>query len=137
MTAASSGSSTYKTIRCASDSRASIAAYRKAARELGEKSTAVVLEVQKIAQETGRSMAQVAINWIRQQPKAQMIPIIGARTAEQLKDNLAVAEWKLSDEQWARLDRAAAIDLGFPHGFLDGNRNVFGATRDLIDNHRV
>jgi aryl-alcohol dehydrogenase-like predicted oxidoreductase len=105
--------------------------------KLSEKSRAVVLEVQKIAGETGRSMAQVAINWIRQQPKAQMIPILGARSAEQLKDNLAVAEWKLSDEQWARLDKAASIDLGFPHGFLDNNPYIFGGTRDKIDSHRV
>src|SRR5262249_11477591 len=51
--------------------------------KLSEKSTNVVLEVQKIAAETGRSMAQVAINWVRQQPAAQMIPILGARSAEQ------------------------------------------------------
>jgi len=105
--------------------------------KLSEKSTAVLQEVQKIAQETGRSMAQVAINWIRQQSKAQMIPILGARSAEQLNDNLAVIEWKLSDEQWERLDTVAKIDLGFPHGFLDNNRNIFGATRDKIDSHRV
>ncbi|MBZ0289920.1 MAG: aldo/keto reductase, partial [Anaerolineae bacterium] len=43
--------------------------------KLSEKSTGVVQEVQKIAAETGRSMAQVAINWVRQQPAAQMIPI--------------------------------------------------------------
>jgi len=101
--------------------------------KLSEKSHSVVLEVQKIAGETGRSMAQVAINWVRQQPTARMIPILGARTAEQLADNLAAAEWKLSDEQWTRLDALAKIDLGFPHGFLDNNRYVFGATRDKID----
>jgi aryl-alcohol dehydrogenase-like predicted oxidoreductase len=105
--------------------------------KLSEKSTNVVLEVQKIAAETGRSMAQVAINWVRQQPAAQMIPILGARSAEQLKDNLAVIDWKLSPEQWSRLDQVAKIDLGFPHGFLDHNQYVFGATRDLIDSHRV
>jgi aryl-alcohol dehydrogenase-like predicted oxidoreductase len=104
--------------------------------KMSEKSRAVVLEVQKIAQESGCSMAQVAINWVRQQPQAQMIPILGARSAEQLTDNLAAAEWKLSEEQWARLDTVAKIDLGFPHGFLDNNQNIFGATRDLIDTRR-
>jgi aryl-alcohol dehydrogenase-like predicted oxidoreductase len=104
--------------------------------KLSEKSRSVVLEVQKIAEETGHSMAQVAINWVRQNPSARMIPILGARSAEQLADNLAAAEWKLSDEQWARLDAAAKIDLGFPHGFLDHNKYVFGATRDLIDTRR-
>jgi aryl-alcohol dehydrogenase-like predicted oxidoreductase len=105
--------------------------------KLGEKSTNVVLEVQKIAAEAGRSMAQVAINWVRQQPTAQMIPILGARSADQLQDNLATIDWKLTPEQWTRLDEAAKIDLGFPHGFLDNNRNIFGATRDKIDSHRV
>ncbi|MBL8155215.1 MAG: aldo/keto reductase, partial [Anaerolineae bacterium] len=105
--------------------------------KLGEKSMAVVLEVQKIAQETGRSMSEVAINWVRQQPAAQMIPILGARTLAQLEDNIATAEWKLTPEQWARLDELSRIELGFPHNFLPANRYVFGATFDQIDNHRV
>lgn len=104
--------------------------------KLSEKSHAVVLEVQRIAQETGRSMAQVAINWARQQPKAQIIPILGARTLAQLEDNLAAVEWTLTDEQFARLDAVSQIELGFPHGFLNGNPYVFGATYDRIDNHR-
>lgn len=105
--------------------------------KLGEKSVKVVLEVQKVAEETGKPMSQVAINWVMQQPKAQMIPILGARSAKQLKDNMGVLDWKLTDEQWKRLDEASAIDLGFPHGFLDGNRYIYGATLDKIDNHRV
>jgi aryl-alcohol dehydrogenase-like predicted oxidoreductase len=105
--------------------------------KLGEKSLKVVEEVEDISKEVGKPMSQVAINWVRQQPKAQMIPILGARTAKQLKDNLGVLDWKLSDEQWKCLDEASAIDLGFPHGFLDGNRNIYGATYDKIDNHRT
>ncbi len=101
--------------------------------KLSDKAKAVVLEVQKIAQETGHSMAQVAINWVRQRPNNLMIPILGARTAEHLKDNMGCLDWKLSDEQIQRLDDLSKIDLGFPHGFLDGNRNIFGATEALID----
>lgn len=105
--------------------------------KLGDKARAVVLEVQQIAAECGRSMAQVAINWVRQQrDKGQMIPILGARTTEQLADNLAVIEWELMPDQLARLDAASQIDLGFPHGFLDGNRYIFGATYDRIDGRR-
>lgn len=104
--------------------------------KLSEKSTNVVLEVQKIAQESGRSMAQVAINWVRQQSLAPMIPILGARSAEQLADNLAAVEWTLTPGQWQRLDEASKIDLGFPHDFLPGNSLIFGATFDKIDNHR-
>jgi aryl-alcohol dehydrogenase-like predicted oxidoreductase len=89
--------------------------------------------VDAIAKETGRSMAQVATNWVRQRSRAQVIPIIAARTAKQLADNLASLEWTLSPEQLERLDKASHIDLGFPHDFLEGNRNIFGATFDLID----
>ncbi len=105
--------------------------------KLGEKSVNVVKEVVKIAEEVGKSPAQVAINWVRQQKKAQMIPILGARKLDQLKDNLACLEWELTDEQWNRLDERASIELGFPHGFLDGNHYIFGATFDRVDNHRV
>ena len=104
---------------------------------MGEKSLKVVKEVQRISKEAGRSMSQVAINWVRQQPNAQMIPILGARSMEQLQDNLDVLEWKLTEEQWQRLDEVSAIDLGFPHGFLDGNRYIYGATYDKIDHHRI
>lgn len=106
--------------------------------KMSEKSTAVVREVQKIAAEVGRSMAQVAINWVRQRPNNQMIPILGARTIDQLKDNLAAHEWQLSDEQWNRLDELSKIDLGFPLNFLkDAEGLIFGTTFDKIDNHRV
>lgn len=101
--------------------------------KMSEKSRAVIEEVQKIAQESGRSMAQVAINWGRQKAGNQMIPILGARTATQLQDNLASTEWKLSEEQMQRLNTVSKIEMGFPHGFLDNNPYVFGATRDRID----
>jgi aryl-alcohol dehydrogenase-like predicted oxidoreductase len=104
--------------------------------KLSEKSTAVVLEVQKIAAESGHSMAQVALNWVRQRPHNPMIPILGARTADHLKDNMACLEWQLSAEQLQRLDDLSKIDLGFPHGFLDGNQYIFGATFDKIDRRR-
>jgi len=105
---------------------------------LSERATRVLAEVRNVADEASRPMSQVAINWIRQQQhKAQVIPIVGARSRSQLEDNLAVLEWQLSAEQLKRLDEAGAIDLGFPHGFLEGNRNIFGLTRDKIDSHRV
>jgi aryl-alcohol dehydrogenase-like predicted oxidoreductase len=105
--------------------------------KLSEKTQKVVTEVENISKEVGKPMSQVAINWVRQQPKAQMIPILGARSAKQLKANLGVLDWKLTDGQWKCLDEVSAIDLGFPHGFLDGNRYIYGATYDKIDNHRI
>jgi aryl-alcohol dehydrogenase-like predicted oxidoreductase len=105
--------------------------------KISERSSKIVNEVNRISEEVGKSMSQVAINWVRQQPKAQMIPILGARTVKQLKDNLGVLAWKLTDEQWKSLDDVSKIELGFPHGFLDRNRYIYGATQDLIDNHRI
>lgn len=99
----------------------------------------VVKEVVKIAEKVGRSPSQVAINWVRQQQhRAQIIPILGARTLEQLKDNMAVLEWSLTDAQLERLSKVSAIPLGFPHSFLPANRFVFGnpQTYRAIDNHR-
>ena len=104
---------------------------------LSEKSTSVVNEVEKISQEVGKPMSQVAINWVRQNPKAEMIPILGARSAKQLADNMAAIDWSLSAEQYKRLDEISAIDMGFPHGFLDGNHYIYGATYDKIDGRRA
>jgi len=104
--------------------------------KLSEKALSVVKEVQAISLETGRPMSQVAINWVRQQThKAQIIPIIGARTEAQLRDNLAVIEWSLTQEQLDRLEKVSAIDMGFPYGFNYANQYAYGATFDKIDNH--
>ncbi len=102
-----------------------------------EQTRNIIEAVRQIAEEVGRSRAQVAIQWVRQQQdKAQIIPIIGARTRAQLEDNLGVLDWSLTDEQFKRLDEVSAISMDFPHGFLDGNPYVYGATFDLIDDHR-
>ena len=105
--------------------------------KLSEKSQAVVKEVEKVANETGKSMAQVSINWVRQNPTAHVIPILGARSEKQLRDNLGAIDWTLTDEQYKRLDDASAIDMGFPHGLIKGRDIIFGTTFDKIDNHRV
>ncbi len=105
--------------------------------ELSDKSMAVVKEVEKIANEVGKPMSQVAINWVRQNTTARVIPILGARSEKQLKDNLGAIDWTLTEEQYKRLDEASAIDLGFPHGLIKGNDIIFGSTFDKIDNHRV
>ena len=81
-------------------------------------------------------MSQVAINWVRQRPKTEMIPILGARSIKQLKDNMASIEWSLTDEQCKRLDEVSAIDRGFPHDFLLGNPYIYGATFEKIDRIR-
>jgi diketogulonate reductase-like aldo/keto reductase len=80
----------------------------------------------------------VALNWVRQ--RHNTIPIIGARKLEQLKDNMACLEWTLSDEQLAQLDDVSAIELGFPHDFLNKpsvKQVMWGNTADSIVNHRT
>ena len=94
-----------------------------------------------LAQEIGHTPAQVAINWVRQRPAggAPIIPILGARSTAQLRENLGVLDFALTADQIARLDAIGAIQLGFPHDFLssDNVRNmIFGATFELTDNHR-
>jgi aryl-alcohol dehydrogenase-like predicted oxidoreductase len=74
----------------------------------------VVAAVKKVAEQTGRSMAQVALAWLRYRP-VPVIPIIGARKVEQLRDNLASLELQLTPEQVRMLDEASQIELSFPY----------------------
>lgn len=94
--------------------------------------------IKEIATANGRSTAQVAANWVRaQQGRGVIIPILGARSVDQLQDNLQILDWNLTVEELQRLDEVSQIELGFPHGFLDANQYIFGNTFDKIDNHHV
>lgn len=99
----------------------------------------IAAEVVAVAEEIGCKPAHVAISWLRQRPGV-IVPIIGARTLEQLNDNIASLAVKLSDTHMERLDAVSAFDLGFPHDFLANDPvrdNIFGGTQDMIDNHRA
>jgi aryl-alcohol dehydrogenase-like predicted oxidoreductase len=74
----------------------------------------VIDAVDSVAKETGRSVPQVAINWLLQRPTVSSI-ILGARNEEQLKQNLAAADFKLTDEQVTRLDGASARPEIYPY----------------------
>ncbi len=106
----------------------------------GQRARSLAEVVMEVADEAGRSPAQVALNWVRQQARGTpIIPIIGARSEAQITDNLAALEWQLSAEQMARLTEAGPIELGFPHTFFqadDVQSLIFGETGQLIDNHR-
>ncbi|MEU1746743.1 aldo/keto reductase [Micromonospora arida] len=82
-----------------------------------ERSLAIVDVVKDVAEELGRTPAQVALAWTLQNPGVTA-PVIGARTTEQLRENLGVLEVDLSPSHLARLDEVSAIDLGFPHAML-------------------
>ena len=74
--------------------------------------SAILDTFQTIAEETGANAGQVAIAWIS---ALDIIPILGARTVEQLEDNLAATNLKLSIDQIRRLNEVSSIALGFPH----------------------
>ncbi len=96
--------------------------------------------VGEVAQELGQSPSQVAINWVRQQQnQALILPILGARTEEQIEDNLGCLAFELEPEHLERLGTAAAFDPGFPQTFLNSDhvRNlIFGETYAQLDSHR-
>jgi aryl-alcohol dehydrogenase-like predicted oxidoreductase len=70
-----------------------------------------------VAEEVGKTPAQVAINWLLQRPGVTA-PIIGARTLEQLEDNLGASGWSLDDKQMARLTQVSERQLPYPYNFI-------------------
>jgi aryl-alcohol dehydrogenase-like predicted oxidoreductase len=84
---------------------------------LTERSLAIAGVVQEVAAEIDRTPSQVALAWVLLRPGVAA-PIIGARTLEQLEDNLLAMEVELTEEQCTRLDSVSAIELGFPHDFF-------------------
>ncbi len=71
---------------------------------------AVVDALDAMAQETGKTVPQIALNWLLQRPTVSTV-IMGARNEEQLRQNLAAAGWNLTVEQVARLDAASTTAL--------------------------
>jgi aryl-alcohol dehydrogenase-like predicted oxidoreductase len=83
--------------------------------------------VKDVAKDIGRTPSQVALAWLLHQPGTTSI-IIGARTLEQLIDNLGCLDAPLSSEQLARLNECSRIELGFPHDFLRSDMVQFVVT---------
>jgi aryl-alcohol dehydrogenase-like predicted oxidoreductase len=93
---------------------------------LTERALAIAETVKQVAAELGHSPGQVAIAWTLQNP-AVTSPILGARTVAQLEENLGALDVTLAAEQLQKLSTASAIELGFPHDFLQ-----LPLTRDVI-----
>ncbi len=74
----------------------------------------VVDALEQVAKETGKTVPQVALNWLLQRPTVASI-IIGARDEKQLKQNLAAAGWKLDAEHIAKLDAASNVTPVYPY----------------------
>ena len=84
----------------------------------------VVDAIDEVARETGKSVPQIALNWVLSRPSVANV-IIGARNEQQLKDNLGAIGWTLSPAQIAKLDEASATPLPYPYwhqlGFAERN----------------
>lgn len=74
----------------------------------------IVDVLDRVAEETGRSIPQIAINWLLSRPSVTSV-IMGARNEAQLRDNLGAVGWSLTPEQIARLDTASATAAPYPH----------------------
>jgi aryl-alcohol dehydrogenase-like predicted oxidoreductase len=84
----------------------------------------VVDALDAIAAETGKSVPQIALNWLLQRPTVSTV-IVGARDEAQLKENLGAIGWALTPDQIAKLDKASEEPLAYPYwhqrGFTERN----------------
>ncbi|MGV3485327.1 MAG: aldo/keto reductase [Planctomycetaceae bacterium] len=84
----------------------------------------IVEAIDQVAQEVGKSVPQIALNWLLQRPSVSTV-IIGARNEEQLRQNLGAVGWNLTAAQVAKLDQASATTPAYPYwhqrGFAERN----------------
>ena len=84
----------------------------------------VVDAIDEVAKETGKTVPQIALNWLLQRPTVSTL-IIGARNEEQLRANLGAVGWKLTPEQVGKLDAASDTRPAYPYwhqrGFAERN----------------
>jgi aryl-alcohol dehydrogenase-like predicted oxidoreductase len=74
----------------------------------------VVDAIDSVARETGKTVPQIALNWLLRKPTISTL-IFGARDEKQLKENIAAEDWRLSAEQVAKLDEASAPPIPYPY----------------------
>ena len=74
----------------------------------------VVDALDEVARETGKTVPQIALNWLLQRPSVATI-IVGARNEEQLRQNLGAVGWNLTTAQIAKLDAASTVTLAYPY----------------------
>ena len=89
----------------------------------------VVDALDAVAAETGKSVPQVALNWLLGRPTVSTV-VIGARNEDQLRDNLGAVGWSLTAEQAAKLDAVSAVTPAYPYwhqaGFAERNPSPVG-----------
>jgi aryl-alcohol dehydrogenase-like predicted oxidoreductase len=85
-------------------------------RRMTERAFATADVVVEIAAESGRTPAQVALNWVTNRPEVTA-SLVGARTLDQLDDNLGAVGWQLEAEHVDRLDHSSRVTIGYPQEF--------------------
>jgi aryl-alcohol dehydrogenase-like predicted oxidoreductase len=75
---------------------------------------AIVDALDEIATETGKTVPQIALNWLLRRPTVSSV-IIGARDESQLRDNLGAVGWQLDTDQIARLDAVSSREAPYPY----------------------
>jgi len=83
----------------------------------------VVDVLDEIAKETGKSIPQIALNWLLQRPTVCNV-VVGARNEEQLKQNLGAVGWSLSADQMTRLDAISHRAVAYPYWHQMGYDNI-------------
>ncbi len=83
----------------------------------------VVDALEAVAAEVGKTVPQVALNWLLRRPTVASV-IVGARNEEQLKQNLGAVGWSLTPEQVAALDAASAPDIAYPYWHQRGSAEL-------------
>ena len=102
--------------------------------KLDERSTAIVQQVVSLAQRVGCTPGQLALSWVRQQGRV-VIPVVGVRRVDQMRDTLGSLAVSLSAEQWRQLQDVSAVSLGFPHDFLASHGakdSIYGGNEQRI-----
>jgi len=98
----------------------------------GDQAGDTVRAVADVAAETGSAPAQVALAWLMHRPQP-VIPVAGARTLAQFRQNLPAADLALTAGQLSRLDAVSRGSLGFPHDYLNGDLSRGFRTGGLYD----
>jgi aryl-alcohol dehydrogenase-like predicted oxidoreductase len=104
------------------------------ARRLSETNLAIARAVDAVADEIGKTSAQVATAWVKQRGTT-IIPIVGARKVAQIQDLIGSVDVKLAPEQVKKLDEVSKVPLGFPREFLGTQARgvVYGDMESRID----
>jgi len=99
---------------------------------LNDRNLAIVETIKEVADDLGARPAAIAVAWLLARSGPVVIPIVGARTAGQLRETLGAVDLELPLEALRRLSDVSRIPLGFPHDFLAGSHASHAAIGGAI-----